>query len=594
MENETTLTPEVPAASAVYKTLTPAELALSLAHSGCTASALESALPAAFNEYRVAVSADADKATEKLVKSLWEVARSFSTALPADLRATLLHFRSIALMWHAVFPSDAKSACDLTKQAYKALFGSADVLELPPALAQPFFEFVADLLAASKAGTLLNNAALPVTPAAELESLGGYLAEAVGALNTHDAKSAHSSAQFQALFSSPATPSRYLSSSAFPVILGARSGGGPLKSATWLENVFRFRVSLEHKPFTILEALREPDIRAFLTAQGVTAWDALPVVSVKVTPSRLDQSPVVHIKTGVKPTEVVLVPSNAMLAATRELVERIGEKSSAALGRLYREALFEVVPESFHDVLDAEFSMEAYQDAVFSRGNGTKLVKIVNKFLKANGYRGAAVPDDLFSALWRQSAVYQIRQARDIAHVATVGSNPQNCGSAYLTYASRGIPRFPAGPVIRRKRSSIAVRRFHSVDAMLRDEVKAELGRQADSPLLEDKYQIGERLLSRRARAARRLAHLEVAVKAYARLIRRLTAQIDLTEDEKLGVDSPRLTPLQTYVLRGAGCSQNTLAALAEQGSVLLRSSDASVQNDFKAAVIARLQEVRA
>lgn len=577
--------------------LKPLQLvAADILRSGNDVRLVEAAFPAAFEGYRAAatagVEADIAKAAEKRQAELVKLAGSFDAVHFTDMAATLAQVRGLAPLWHQVAGGE-KSGAELTKQSYKALFRGDAVLPLTSESAEPFFAFVRDVLVASEAGTLTADQPLVAAEPAAARALGAYLNATTGSLNTHEGKSAHSAAQLQAVCASPAAPSRFLNSSAFPVSISARAGGGPLRSASWLENLYCLRVSLADQTFMVFDVLCSQAVRDHLAAHGVSALSDMPLAAPANGGFSAYLVGQTRVKTAAGAVALNLLPSNAMLEVTASLGKRIAEKTAMRIAALYREQVLAAVPDAVRDVLATEFPVEAFVPAAENGYNIDKLVKALNAYLKPHRVR--AIDRALLNQVWKAPEPNRMRQGRHLVRVPIVGSNPQNCGGAYLAFAGKQGPyRFPAAPTFQRKTSSRDERSFHMADRLLDNAVNIELGKRAEAQSLEEKYQVGDKWLPRRVQRNMQRGHIEGAARTYAAIVKRVASGVRLTDDERALLDGPGLSPVQAYVLHGAQAEMALVRDLAQRGLGLLKAADAGAHELFVDAVTTFLTESKA
>ena len=415
---------------------------------------------------------------------------------------TLLFARGLAPLCHGVAVASAKkdktvpasnNAEDLVKVAFKSLFRGEAPLSLDALQAQQFLEFVLEVIVASQKGTL-QHLALGIASADDVANLGPYLNVITGAMNTHDGKSAHSSAQLEVAFPHIPQASRFLNSSALAPVFSARASGGPLRDVSWLERVNCCRIQVEGKTFSVLEALCQPEIREHLRQHGVTAFDGLPYAVPTSTDGYSGQFiGQTRVKVSAERSIALnLLPANAMLKATSQLGARVAELSNQRMAALYREHLLPAIAQAHRDVVAQEFPVEKFIEAAEFEPNGKKLLTAVNKVLKK--LKAAELPDNHFRSIWRTQAPYQFRHGRNLERVPVVSSQPQNCGGAYCSFAkSQGPFRFPAAPNLQERRAPREERLFHAAEDLLRDAMAKAVESQHEYKSLEEKYQLGDK-----------------------------------------------------------------------------------------------------
>lgn len=529
-------------------------------------------------------------AIEKRDAELQKLARSFDVlGYCADIPAALAATRKLVLLWHSVASTDIV-AHELVKQSYKALFRSKTAIALDNVAASTFFAFVADVLVASEAGAVTSNVALRIASDVELRSIGAYINATAGALNTHESKSAHSSAQLQAVCSSAETSSPYFNSQAFPVLVSARAGGGPLRMASWLENMYCVRVSVAGRTFMVYDAICDSSTRSFLAAQGVTALDN--VALGKPSTGRFNAQLVgqVRIKTAEGSVALHLVPSNAMLEMTAALGERIAAKTALRVAQSYREAVLAHLPENSRDVIAKSYPVEAFIPAAERSFNIEKLVKSIKSTLKAEKLPGS-VDQAVLNSVWRQPELNRLRQGRHLLRVPIVGSNAQNCGGAYLQFAGgKGLYRFPAMKQLPRKGAPREERNFYSADTILTTAISNAIKGCVSQPTLEEKYQIDDKWLPRRMQQYLQQKHITAAAAAYVAIVNQIKKSVRLTDEQIELLSTPGNSPYQAYLLQGQSAPPEQLLKLAQRGRGLLKASDAASHAMFDVAVVNILQ----
>lgn len=566
---------------------------------GCMLTAIETEHREAISIYREAVANGS--ATKKVTDAYKAQLDALFKAIAAKLidEPALISLRTKALITaiDELAPSPAFAA-ELAKNAFKAIFPSEVVFPLTRESAEYFFDFVRDMLiASSRAGKVTAKRAdgLPankIFAAAvsdeDIRRSGSFLAGATGAVNTHESKSAHSSAQMQLMLATTTAPSRFLNASAFPAESGARSSGGPFKPAPWLENLLCFTVTLGERTFMLLDAVCEVSIRDHLLANNVKAFSSLPLVraaSEGYSPILVGQTRITNRK---KSIALNLMPSNSMLKMTRQLGERIAEKAANRMAELYRSTVLALVPGDLRTAIEAELTVEHFQPASVSLSEREKLVKVINRVFKRHKIR--PVDGAIFRDVWFTPEPHQLRHGRELIRVSSVGSNFQNCGSAYTKHAgNQGIYRFPAAPVLR-PRNSVQIRRFHVLDKRLKELLETEVVSAGSRATLDQKYMAGDKWLPRRVQLHRQRAHVDAAAKSFTQLLRRMQRESNLSEEDRVHVWRPEISPIQRFILNDGLVDVETATVLAQRGLGLLRSADAEVHDMFIEAVITSLK----
>lgn len=571
---------------------------------GCPLRA-KSGLAYLYVPYEAAKAADPTqslKAGEKLNAGLLKVAGEFSELPFVDLAQTLTALRSVAPMWHGLAVESVKAnkpvsaernALDLAKVCFKSVFDGELPLELSAPEADAFLAFVADVLVASQGGVLTANQPLAMASNEQIEAIGPYLNLVTGAMNTHDAKSAHSSAKLEVACPVNPKASRFLSGASLTPVISARASGGSLRDAPWLERVNCFRVSVAGKTFSLIEAFCSSGIRAHLRAIGVTAWDALPIATPLSSGGYSGQF-VGQTKVKLRDRSVALnlVPSNAMLKATRELGDRIAALTNNRIAELYRDAVLSAVPAAHKDSLAAEFPLEAFIQAAEFTPNQAKLLKAINQALKK--LKAPGLPDDALQKIWKNPEPNRLRQGRQIARIPVVSSQPQNCGGAYCAYAgSRGPYRFPAAPAPQVERRGREERSFHVAHKMLAEAISKAIEAQQEYKSLEEKYQIGEKWLPRRVVRSMQRNQVEGSIRQFLGILHGIVKRVGLSVDQRESLKGFETNVVQSYLIYGEAAQPNSIKELAEMGIPLLRSNDVVIQTQFVDAVVARLAGVK-
>lgn len=432
--------------------------------------------------------------------------------------------------------------------------------------------FASDLLFASpdkSAAHFVLTAGLSPLPAALRETLLPPARKLVATLNTHDSKAAHSSAQQEACFLTQAQPSRYLSSAVLGFELGGRVGGGALQYASWAIDLLGLPVAWGGKTFTVYDALSDEALQAELAAAGVTVvTDFLGARMPAIY--RPTMAGTVRMKVGDRSLELTLLPANSMFAATEALA-----------AAMYHKAKHKRIQH-----LEAQLATLVGPDIAFPRelldacANGNP----ATKKRAANGLAAEAKAQSVKLSVADIEALPSPRGIRSwVPRVATVGSNPFNCGSAYGTHSSKGPFRFPAAHDT--KQSSAAVRRFH---AKLTPAFKDWVSKLKPQANLADKYQVGNRWLPIRIQRARMNVHADKAAARYLELLQRFVSYYELSAEDLLDIPVQGLSAIQQYVVAGAAADPDALRELALAGTRLLNSTEAAAHDAFIEKVLER------
>ena len=520
------------------------------------------------------------KSLKKLEDALLESLRLAEWYVAAPFDEALQHLRGLSLLLPAMTENGELAA----KTAFRALFKGPGSLALSAAQAQGYLEFALEVLCASmpdgkqKDGRLLTAQPWRAVAADEWESLAGFLAQAVGALNTHDAKSSHPSAQYQFLAPQSPVPSRFLSSELFDPYVSGRIGGGVLQYVSWLEYLLPFRISVEGgAPVAIYELLTSAQARAALDSRGVTALSALPLVEPQVPSYDGKLMPRVRLKVpGSDSVSLNLMPANSLLRATAELGRRVQVFAAQELAQGSREACLEGL-----QGVDEQFSLERFVDYLLdsSSAPAKQLIKDLAAARKAQR-QPALELQDLVSA--KSAPGLRTRLTRH-----ALSSKPQICGGAYLAEAStRGIYLFPAASY-QKPVSVQEIRRFYGgLQSAWSDGVQKIRQAMAQGIRPQDKYQVGEKWLPVRVQKKSLEDHVERASTQYAGLLRSLREKFALTEDQRQTLVPNELSVLQHFVLEGVA-AEAAVRELAVAGTGVLNINDRYASDLFVERVLA-------
>ena len=520
------------------------------------------------------------KTLKKLEDALLESLRLAEWYVAAPFDEALQHLRGLSQRLQAMAQDGEVAA----KTAFRALFKGSGALALSASQAQAFLEFVLEVLCASmpdgkkKDGRLLTAQPWRAVADEEWENLAGFLAQAVGALNTHDAKSSHPSAQYQFLAQQEPKPSRFLSSELFDPYVSGRIGGGVLQYVSWLEYALPFRIRVEGRaPVAIYELLTSGAAREALASQGVTALDALPLVEPQMPPYDGKLMPRVRLKVpGAESVSLNLMPANSLLRATAELGRRLQVFAAQELAQGAREACLEGL-----QGVDDHFGLERFVDYQLdsSSAPAKQLVKDLAAARKAQKQPAL----DLQALLSSKSAP----GLRTAVGRHSLSSKPQICGGAYLAEASaRGIYLFPAASY-QQPVSVQELRRFHGgLQSAWADGVQEIRQAMAKGTRPQDKYQVRDKWLPVRVQKKILDEHVERASKRYVGLLRSLREKFALTKDQRQTLVPNELSTLQHFVLDGVA-AESAVRELALAGTGVLNVNDRYASDLFVERVLA-------
>lgn len=499
-----------------------------------------------------------------------------------DLAGLLTVFRELPTSLRKVFPAESKFAAedskliaDLTKTAYKTLFSGDGVLALSATDADLFLRFAGDVLVASEAGSL-SKGALPQQSAAALSEIKPFLESTVSALTTHDAKSAHSSAQLKAFLPHQVTPSTYLQSKAFEPLISGRSSGGVMKDSPWVISLLTINLQAPGTPVrAFFELLQEPTRADF----AVPAVSLLPVIEGGGNEFNSFLLGCTRVKVSQDTSATLwLAPANNMLAATRALGERMSE--------LVGEKIALAAKAKLQDLLGDRYAMLNPADidaAALERGQGTQakaLLKAVNSLLK-EARKGAVTAEELFTP---KQLGLQLRTW--VPRVGNVGSNASNCGGGYAEFAGvRGVYRFPAARQQQDRPSTQAVRRFHTLEHRLNDLLKREREKLATQPSPFERYQSGLKWLPARVQKNILDGYLRHVKARYLAVLRDIRAWLVLGEQELLALDMRKATVLQRFAA-GDQLADAELQLLAKESLQLLVINDKYAAQELESLVL--------
>ena len=500
------------------------------------------------------------------------------------LEAALAAVREVAPVLYALYP-EAKLAGKGVGRVYRKLFAGEATLALSVAEAQVFFAFVRDVLMATAEGTLTTDCVLARSETITPEQVA-FLRAAVSEITTHDAKSAHSSAGFRGYFPTAQQPSRFFSAQAFPTYLSGRTGGGVLRDSSWLEFLLPFSVSVAGgSPVRIIDLLTVESVRQALEQQGVQAFSGLPII--EPVPPEFDPKLLARVRVKVSEAESValnLMPANSLLQASVALAEKVERAAHMRLATRLREIA--LVGLAAHPDL-AQFDIEAFMPCVHPKTR-TAASKAMLKALNVCRKDIGLVPLKDFP-LVSADEFHAIRSK--LVRSAVVGSNPNNCGGAFLAFAGKAGPyRFPAANYQARP-TAVSLRRFYgALGAELADKVRwlKERIEKSGNPL--DRYQIGAKFMAARRQKKVIEEHVDAAARAYVTVLRKLRDKYALPEADQLTFAPDEGTPVQRYVLDGVSASVEVCEALAKQGLCVINVNDAYAAERFVEKVMAGLK----
>ena len=520
------------------------------------------------------------KSLKKLEDALLETLRLAEWYVAAPFDDALHNLRGLSCLLHTLSDDGELAA----KTAFRALFKGHGVLALSATQANAFLRFALEMLYASmpdgkkKDGRLLTTQPWRAVSEEDRESLADFLAQAVGALNTHDSKSSHPSAQFQYRAQQSPAPSRYLSSELFEAYVSGRIGGGPLQYVSWLEYLLPFRISIDGgAPVALYELMIDRAARAELVERGITALNGLPLVEPEVPSFDGKLLPRVRIKVpGSQSVSLNLIPANSLFKATAELGRRVQALATQEQAQAARKACLEDL-----EGVDESFSLDRFVDYGMDPGSAQskQLVKDLAAVRKAQK-RPAIDLKPLFAA----DAIAGLR-----SHIRrhSLSSKPQICGGAYLAEAStRGLYLFSAA-TYQPPASVQALRRFHgglqSAWSEGVQEIRQKMGKGARP---QDKYQVRDKWLPVRVQKKILEEHVERASQQYAGLLRSLHKKFALTEEQRQTLVPNELNAVQRFVLEGVA-AESAVRELAVAGTGVLNVNDRYASDLFVERVLA-------
>lgn len=541
------------------------------------------AIEAACAQELMAAKQGTKQAKLELIAALNGYLDQASEYVAVPFEEALLVVRGIAPVLYAVYPTP-ESAEKGVGRVYRRLFAGDSVLALSADEARIFFFFVRDVLAATAQGVLRHNRVL--APADEgLAEHAPYLTAAVSALTTHDAKSAHSSAGFCGCFITEQQPSRFLSAQAFPAFLSGRTGGGLLRDSSWLEFLLPFSVSIEGgRPVSLVDVLLTAAGRKVVEAHGVTAFDGLPLI----VPSQpeFDHKMLARVRVKVSDTESValnLMPANSMLKASVALAERIEQLALHKRAARVRELALAGLAETDW----ARFDVQAFVPCLQLKTRAAASKALLTSLIEVRKDAGLAVLKEI-----PKVPAEEFRAMRSkILRSPVVGSNPNNCGGAFLAFCGKAGPyRFPAA-THQAPPSAVALRRFYgALTSDLADKLgwlKARIEEKGD-PL--DKYKVGSKFLPVRSQKKHLDKHVDAAARAYLTVLTQLRQKYLLSEQELLAIFKEEGSPIQRFVIDGAQTAAAELEALARQGLCVINVNDSYAAERFVTQVVKGLK----
>ena len=525
----------------------------------------------------------------------------FTLAEPGNLPAAIASVTDLRTTCRELASSPElaqKYAWDGVKMLFTNARGNA--LELSPADAQVFLNFVVAVLHTSAVDT----SAVIGSSKGTTAQLSDFYSQLCAELTTHNAKSNHPSAKIAGMFFPAARPLGYLNSMAVDTEVSGASGGGLMRSVAWLLTILPFRMSVAGFEFIILDCLLKEPVRAQLLASGVTSFADMPLISLADKEAKgFENVGSVKMKVDAETSvELKLMPANAMLRASRELVERIQARKVARqveAGAEVKAALLAevaLIPGATELVQACEESMfstcfsAAQGDALKAKKALTKVVTDVVKVLNTSLKKGEKLSfntEFVFEFVKSITLPY----IRSIPHVAVVSANIQNAGKAYQDYAARGVPRFNTTPG-REKVNPVLVRRFHTLNSQLNDWATWASERK-DNVDIATKYDLSSKWLTNRRKQSINVKHVATLSAMYCAKLRTMAEQYAGAPASDLAACTPT-SAVQHYVLTGSRCAPDVFTALAKQGQSILKSTDKAVNDEFLAAVVANLTNTKA
>lgn len=430
-----------------------------------------------------------------------------------------------------------------------ALFGGSLIEGRAPSLeeANELITLIASMLA--HADSPLQSLTFPEDRVAANET---FFKALVTEFFTHSAKHSHSSASFWASFEVQPMGTGQLNGQELGAsLLGASTGGGKLRDATWLLPLLTINLAKSDQPaIWLFDCLRSQSAREKLMADGLAAVALLPYCGNSQGKSfnghlvPIIRFPVPGEEEG---PSLAVVPSNGMLKAMVELRSLVrAQRETRREPRLLEQAA--QVKKLLHvDDPLVDTLVLAYHNA--SPKSKDKAREALSKHLKK--HKPAKLTKDAWAAQVQEvldgTLVYVSRGA-PIANVGIVGSQPQNVSNVYNECAGNmGVPRFPAyrkAPVA----DSPLVRRFFALQAILRQRLSREASKAPVSKL--GNYQVGTKWLPNRVQMKMQAAQAEGAASRFLKVLGGVARAFkNLTDEEQRTCAAGARSALERYVL---------------------------------------------
>lgn len=528
-----------------------------------------------------ALAADLKKQEDNLVKLLVAAViqgvRYTTWSGVANLRAEL---QSIAAAIREVVAGElsAENQASILNKVFGkvvgALFGSTLLEGVAPTVAESneLITLIAAMLA--HAETPLQDLVFPegltVANVAFFEAL-------VTEFFTHSAKHSHSAASFWGCFEVLPSGTGHLNGHELgETLLGASTGGGKLRDATWLLSLLTINLAEPDVPaIRVFDCLTSQNARDQLIAKGLSAVSLLPYCG--SSSNKAFNGHLVPIIRFAVPGEeegqaLAVVPSNGMLKAMVELRDTLWARRGSRREALIRKQAAEISEQLDVAASEVEALVLAYHDEFVApkRDKAREALRRHLQKLKPADLTKDEWTDKIQGAL--ESTRAPVRRGARIVNIGIVGSQPQNVSSVYKDLAgSHGVPRFPAY-----RKSPLAdsplVRKFFGLKPVLRQRLAREVARAPASTLAT--YQVGSKWLPNRVQAGMRAKRVEMAVKTFMKVLNGLvTGFKNLSDDERLTCAAGARSALERYVLE-KDVSPEVLAELSQEALVL--ASDAS------------------
>lgn len=489
--------------------------------------------------------------------------------------------------------SDGNQRAVLNKvfgKAIGALFGNTLIEDAVPSLAEAneLITLIASMLA--QADSPLQGLTFP---ADQVAANVPFFQVLVTEFFTHSAKHAHSSASFWASFEvKPSGTGQLNGHELGESLLGASTGGGKLRDATWLLSLLTTNLAAPGAPaIRVFDCLTAQAARDQLIAQGLTAVGLLPYCGASLGGEFNGHLvPVIRFAVPGEAEGVALavVPSNGMLKAMVELRDTIWAQRSARRESLILKQADQIRELLQVDAPELENLVQAYhaENSPQKRDKAREALAKLLKKLKPADRTSDAWAENVQAAV--RASLAAVRSGARIANIGIVGSQPQNVSNVYKELAgTRGVPRFPAyrkAPLA----DSPLVRAFFASPAMLRKRLTREVAR---APVLTlATYKVGTKWLPNRVQAAMQASRVEQAANRFMKVLRDLAYYFkSLSEEERTTCAAGARGALERYIL-AKDVSPEVLAELSQEALVLVPGASKADREAILETVTQRLK----